>query len=137
MINRWHASRHYPHSLPACAIKENILDIKMNSCVVWWRVCVFAGHHIVDCFVVQQGPNYAMVSQPPQAQIINQNGAQHLGSRCVLLSDPSTFGAGPNGPNQNTSRIQILQKRSLNPTLIMIGVLGQTHPALACYGLTA
>ena len=30
--------------------------------------------------------------------------AQHLDSTCVLLSDPSTFGAG--GPNQNTSRIQ-------------------------------
>ena len=30
--------------------------------------------------------------------------AQHLDLRCVLLSDPSTLGAG--GPNQNTSRIQ-------------------------------
>ena len=30
--------------------------------------------------------------------------AQHLDSRCVLLSDPSTKGAG--GPNQNTSRIR-------------------------------
>ena len=30
--------------------------------------------------------------------------AQHLDSRCVLLSDPSTKGAG--GPNQNTSRLQ-------------------------------
>ena len=31
----------------------------------------------------------------------------HLDSRCVLLSDPSTFGArGSNGPYQNTSRTQ-------------------------------
>ena len=29
---------------------------------------------------------------------------QHLDSRCVLLSDPTTSGA--RGPNQNTSRIQ-------------------------------
>ena len=32
--------------------------------------------------------------------------AQHLDSGCVLLSDPSTFGAW--GPNQNTSGIQVL-----------------------------
>ena len=30
--------------------------------------------------------------------------AQHLDSRCVLLSAPGTSGAG--GPNQNTSRMQ-------------------------------
>ena len=41
-----------------------------------------------------------------QSQIIKIKTAQHLDSRCVLLSDPSTFGAG--GPNQNTSRIKIL-----------------------------
>ena len=37
---------------------------------------------------------------------------QNLDLRCVLLSDPSTFGAG--GPNQTTSQIQILRSRSLN-----------------------
>ena len=34
------------------------------------------------------------------------NMAQHLDASCVLLSDPSTFGAG--GTNQNTPRLQIL-----------------------------
>jgi hypothetical protein len=44
----------------------------------------------------------------------------NLDLRCVLLSDPSTFGAG--GPNQNTPRIQYNNK--INTHLIMLDFPG-------------
>ena len=51
---------------------------------------------------VLTGANGAPVASQSHIRVIKM--AQHLDSRRVLLSDPSTFGAGR--PNQNTSRIQ-------------------------------
>ena len=47
--------------------------------------------------------------------------AQHLDSRCVLLSDPSTLGAG--GPNQTRLESSI---KKFNPHLMYYCIPGQT-----------
>ena len=46
--------------------------------------------------------------QSIQSHSVYNKTAQHLDSRCVLLSDPTTFGAGGSLPKHVSNRIQIL-----------------------------
>ena len=78
--------------------------------------------------------NQTHYTTPPPPPFFSEM-AQNMDLRCVLLSDPSTFGAG--GPNQNTSRIQLkeayipfhIQARSLDR-----GELGARQHAGAAAG---
>ena len=107
--------------LPTRATLPQVLSISLGSlssysCELLCTEAVKMGQritHYAPTPLSYRAPWLPCARHRSKSHVIYQNTAckQYLGLRCVLLSDPSTFGAG--SPNQSKSRIRIKKVETL------------------------